>query len=90
VGVISLLLADDHTVVCQGLWVLLQAQPDPRIVGEAADGQEAICLANELQPDVVLVDLAMPGTNGIEATRAILQKSPAVKVLILSSCDMDE
>jgi len=89
-GAISVLLAEDHTVVRQGLRALLEAQPDLQIVGEAADGQQAVRLAKELHPDLVLMDVAMPVLNGIDATRAILQEFPSMKVLILSSYDVDE
>jgi len=89
-GAISVLLADDHTVVRQGLRALLAAQPDLLIVGEAANGQEAVRLARELKPDLVLMDLAMPILNGIDATRQILSEFPSIKITILSSYDVDQ
>jgi DNA-binding NarL/FixJ family response regulator len=87
---ITVLLADDHTLVRQGLRVLLEAQPDIRIIGEAGDGREAVQLSNQLKPDVVVMDIAMPLLNGLEATRQILAQIPETRVLILSSYSDDE
>jgi RNA polymerase sigma factor (sigma-70 family) len=81
---IRILLADDHTVVRDGLRVLLERQPGFEIVGEAADGIEAVRLAEESNPDVVLMDIAMPLLNGIEATRRIVAKCSQTAVIILS------
>lgn len=81
---IRILLADDHTVVRDGLRVLLERQPGFEIAGEASDGIEAIRLAEECTPDVVLMDIAMPLLNGIEATRRIVEKCPRTAVVILS------
>lgn len=81
---IRILLADDHTVVRDGLRVLLERQPGFVIAGEAADGIEAVRLAEETHPDVVLMDIAMPVLNGIEATRRIAAKCPHTAVVILS------
>jgi two-component system, NarL family, response regulator NreC len=81
---IRILLADDHTMVRDGLRALLDRQPDLAIVAEAADGRECIQLAEEHAPDVVLMDIAMPKMNGIEATRRILAASPLTGVVILS------
>ncbi len=81
---IRILLADDHTVVRDGLRVLLERQPGFEIAGEAADGIEAIRLAQETSPDIVLMDIAMPLLNGIEATRRIVAKCPKIAVVILS------
>lgn len=81
---IRILLADDHTVVRDGLRVLLERQPGFEIAGEAADGIEAVRLAEESLPDVVLMDIAMPLLNGIEATRRIVEKCPKTAVVILS------
>src|SRR5260370_42099872 len=84
VCLIRILLADDHTVVRDGLRVLLERQPGFEIVAEAADGVEALRLCEENCPDIVLMDIAMPSLNGIEATRRILSKCPRAGVLILS------
>ena len=87
---ITVLLADDHTVVRQGLRVLIEAEEDMRVVGEAENGRQAVQLAKRLQPDVVVLDVAMPLLNGLEATRQILREVPQTKVLILSSYSDDE
>lgn len=81
---IRILLADDHTVVRDGLRVLLERQPGFEIAGEASDGIEAVRLAGETLPDVVLMDIAMPLLNGIEATRRIVAGCPRTAVVILS------
>jgi DNA-binding NarL/FixJ family response regulator len=81
---IRVLLADDHTMVRQGFRLILSLQSDMEIVGEAGNGQEAIGLAEKLQPDVVVMDIAMPEINGIEATRRVLIASPRTRVLALS------
>ncbi|MBI4861674.1 MAG: PAS domain S-box protein [Candidatus Riflebacteria bacterium] len=81
---IRVMLADDHAVVRQGLARLLQAEPDLEVVGEAADGGQALALARDLQPDVILMDVSMPGISGIEATRLICGAVPGVRVLGLS------
>ncbi len=80
----KVLLVDDHKVVRQGLKALFANEPDLEIVGEADDGREALALVPELQPDVILMDISMPGLNGIEATRQIIQAYPDVKVIVLS------
>jgi DNA-binding NarL/FixJ family response regulator len=87
---ISVLLADDHTVVRQGLRALLEAEPDIAVVGEAATGREALQLAQTLAPDIVVMDIAMPVLNGVEATRQIIRQVPATRVVILSSYSDDE
>ena len=84
---ITLLLADDHAIVRQGLRCLLETARDISVVGEAANGQEAVKETQRLKPDVVLLDLNMPLLNGIEAGRQIARKAPRSKVLILSSYD---
>jgi two-component system, NarL family, response regulator NreC len=84
---IRLLLADDHAVLRSGLRALLGAQPDMEVVGEAAEGGEAVREALELQPDVVLMDVAMADGGGIEATRRIKQQAPDIRVLVLSMYD---
>ncbi len=81
---IRILLADDHAVVRQGFRLILAAQPEMEIVGEAGDGREAVELAERLRPDVVVMDVAMPGLNGIEATRRLARSSPRTRVLALS------
>lgn len=87
---IRLLLADDHAVVRSGLRLLLEAQPDLVIVGEAENGEEAIRRTAELEPDVVLMDIEMPGMNGIEAARRIKAQSPATSVLALTMYEDDQ
>ena len=87
---IRLLLADDHAVVRSGLRLLLEAQPDMAIVGEAENGADAIRRATELAPDVVLMDVEMPGMNGIEATRRIRAEAPATAVLALTMYEDDQ
>jgi len=87
---IRLFLADDHAVVRSGLRMLLQAQPDMKIVGEAETGQEAIRRVVELRPDVVLMDIEMPGMNGIEATRRIKAEAPQAAVLALTMYEDDQ
>src|SRR5471032_1380463 len=87
---IKVLLAEDHTVVRQGLRSLLAAEPDIEVVGEASNGREAIQMALQLRPDVVVMDIAMPQLNGLEATRQIIAEGNATSVLILSSYADDE
>jgi len=81
---IRILLADDHAVVRQGFKMILDAQPDMEIVGEAANGREAVDLAEQLRPDVVVMDVAMPELNGIEATRRLASSVPHARVVALS------
>src|SRR3990172_9874951 len=87
---IRILLADDHTLFREGIRLLLERQGDMEVVGEAADGREAVDLAHRLQPDVVLMDIGMPGMNGLEATRLIHAPDPAVRVLILTMHGTDD
>ena len=84
---IRILLADDHAVLRAGLKLLLSAQPDIEVVGEAADGGEAMAKARALRPDVILMDLTMPGIGGLEATGRIKDESPGIKVLVLTMHD---
>jgi two-component system response regulator NreC len=81
---IRILLADDHAVVRQGFRMILAGQPDMEIVGEAGNGREAVELSEKLQPDIVVMDVAMPELNGIEATRRVSTSSPRARVLALS------
>ena len=87
---IRVLIADDHTLFREGLRALFASEGDIEVVGEAANGQEAVHRALELRPEVVVMDLMMPIMNGIEATRALLAKLPEVKVLVLSMYDDEE
>lgn len=81
---IRILIADDHGVLRAGLRALLNTEPDLEVVGEAADGNEALRLTSELQPDIVLMDISMPDCGGIEATRWLMELQPDVRVLILT------
>ena len=87
---IRVLLVEDHTVVREGLRALLKVEDDIEVAGEARNGREAVQLSEELLPDVVVMDIAMPRLNGFEATRQVLKKVPATKVIILSAHSEDE
>ena len=87
---IQVLIVDDHAVVREGLQVMLESTGEFQVVGQAVNGQEAIFLAEKLQPDVVLMDIQMPGIGGIEATSRITQRVPKAQVVMLSSYDQDE
>src|SRR6476646_8250347 len=81
---IRILLADDHAMVRQGFRLILSSQPDMEIVGEAGNGREAVEMAEKLQPDIIVMDVAMPELNGIEATRKITAGLPRTRILALS------
>lgn len=81
---IKIILADDHKIVRQGLRTLLASEPDMEVVGEANDGRQTLRLAQELAPDVIIMDISMPDLNGIDATSQILSDCPGVKVIALS------
>ena len=87
---IKILLADDHTILRAGLKMMLNAQPDMEVVGEAQDGRQAIAETHRLHPDIVLMDITMPDMNGIEATRQIKKLVPDAKVLVLTMHENDE
>ena len=87
---IRILIVDDHPLFRDGLRALLESVPDLQVMGEATTGNEVIALATSLQPDVILMDIKMPGMNGIEATRRILHTSPHIRILILTMFEDDE
>ncbi len=87
--VLRVLIADDHPLFRKGMRALLAATPAMEVVGEATTGQEVTELASTLQPDVILMDLQMPGINGIEATRHILQESPHIRILVVTLFEDD-
>jgi DNA-binding NarL/FixJ family response regulator len=86
---ISVVLADDHALVRKGFRRILEDDPSIKVVGEACDGSEAVALAKSLQPDVIVMDLAMPGLNGVQATMEIARQAPQVAVLVLSMYSED-
>jgi DNA-binding NarL/FixJ family response regulator len=86
----KVIICDDQAIIRDGLAMLLNLEKDIEVVGQAQDGAEAVAQAAQHQPDLVLMDLKMPGMNGIEATRQIRAKYPAVKVLVLTTYDDDE
>jgi DNA-binding NarL/FixJ family response regulator len=81
---INVVLVDDHTIVRDGLRALLEANPEIKVVGDAANGLQAVSQVRELQPDIVIMDISMPEVNGIDATRQILEASPEIRVIMLS------
>jgi len=82
---IRVVLVDDHKMMRDGLRMILEGQPEIDVVGEAADGRSALQLVAKLEPAVVIMDVAMEGMNGIEATRAVIESRPATKVVVLST-----
>src|SRR5687767_4998375 len=86
---LRLLVVDDHPMVRQGLVALFELNAEVELVGEGADGEAAVALYEELRPDVLVMDVGMPGVDGVEATRRILRAHPQAKVLIISGHDDD-
>ncbi|MCU0776612.1 MAG: response regulator transcription factor, partial [Akkermansiaceae bacterium] len=85
---ISVLLVEDHTMVREGLRMMFKLDPNIEVVGEAQDGRKAVAMTMALRPDVVLMDIAMPGLNGLEATRQLVKMLPGIRIIILSAhCD---
>ncbi len=87
---ISVLIVDDQDLVREGLRMLLEAEPDMAIAGEASDGGQALAQARRLDPDVILMDIRMPGMNGIEATSRLVQSGCRARILVLTTFDLDE
>lgn len=87
---IRVLIADDHTLYREGVRTMLLSAPGIEVVGEAADGDQVIAQAERLQPDIILMDIKMPGVNGVEATRRILNTSPHIGILIVTMFDDDD
>ena len=87
---VRIMVADDHEVVRRGLRALLEAQPDWQVCAEAADGRDVVKRAGELKPDVIVLDIAMPNLNGLEATRQLVKMDPAARVLILTLDDSEQ
>ena len=87
---IRILIADDHTLMREGIRALLEDQTDIVVVGEASDGREAVRLANQQRPNVILMDIAMPSLNGLEATRQIKHEHPEINILVLTMYDHEE
>jgi DNA-binding NarL/FixJ family response regulator len=87
---IKILLADDHTIMREGLRCLIETESDMKVVAEAADGRTAVRLAREVTPDMVIIDITMPDLNGVEATRQIVSEAPNIKVLAVSMHSDDQ
>jgi DNA-binding NarL/FixJ family response regulator len=87
---VTVLVADDQSLIRKGFRMILEEQDDISVVGEAADGDQAVELTRRLSPAVVLMDVRMPGMDGIEATRRIVEETPATRVLVLTTFDLDE
>ena len=88
--VIRILVVDDHAIVREGLRALISGKPDMELVGEAGNGQEAVLLAHSLRPDVILMDLVLPGKDGIQATQEIRRENSEARILVLTSFDADD
>src|SRR5687767_13530477 len=86
---LRVLIADDHPLFRHGMTALLEAEPDFEVIGEATTGDDAIAMATALQPDVVLMDIQMPGLNGIEATRRIVHTSPHIRIMVVTMFEDD-
>jgi DNA-binding NarL/FixJ family response regulator len=89
-SILRILIADDHTLVRSGMRALLQTEAEFEVVGEAATGEQVVTMAATLQPDVIVMDLRMPGISGIEATRRILQANPAIRILVVTLLEEDD
>jgi DNA-binding NarL/FixJ family response regulator len=87
---VSVLIADDQPLVRSGIRMILESEADLQVVGEAADGKDAIEQARALRPDIVVLDIRMPGIDGIEATRLLLAEANAPRILMLTTFDLDE
>ena len=87
---IRVLIADDHAIVCKGICALLATEPGIEVIGEAQDGSQAIAEASRLRPDVILMDLVMPKTDGITAIRSITARQPEARILVLTSFATDD
>lgn len=88
-NLIKVLIAEDHTILRDGLRRVLELSPDIKVVAEALDGRQAVAMATDIQPDVVLMDIAMPGLNGLEATRQLVKLNPGIKILMLTAHNDD-
>jgi len=89
-GMIRVLVADDHPLIRHGIRAVMDTEPDMTVVGEAGDGQAAVDLARQLNPDVILLDLVMPGKGGVEAIREIRRDNPEARILVVSGYDTDD
>lgn len=87
---ITILLADDHEIFRQGVKQLINSEPDMQVISEASDGEEAIAMTNELQPDVLILDISMPGLNGIDVTQHLVKGNNKTKILIFSLYDRED
>ena len=87
---VSIVLADDHHVVRQGMAAIIATEPDLKIVGEACDGEQAVTLYSKLKPDVLVLDLRMPGLDGFEVVKRVIATDPAARILVMTTYDTDE